>query len=82
MGITVWDPSSKVNHLSKVICDSKIITEFTRSNSSTRIDRSVLMTYIKVSKDKKTLADELIKRTSSMLDETESKTVHKDEEED
>ena len=82
MRITVWDPSSKVNHLSKVIWDSKIIAEFTRSISSTRIDKSVLMTDIKVSKDKKTLADELIKRTSSMLDEIESKTVHKDEEGD
>ena len=28
----------------------------------------------------KTLADELIERTSSMLNEIESKTVHKDEE--
>ena len=82
MRITVWDPSSKVNHLSKVIWDSKIITEFTRSISSTRIDKSVLMTDIKVSKDKKTLTDELIKRTSSMLDKIESKTVHKDEEGD
>ena len=35
----------------------------------------------KISKDKK-LADGLIERTSSMLDETESKTVHKDEEGD
>ena len=30
----------------------------------------------------KTLADGLIERTSSMLDEIESKTVHKDEEGD
>ena len=30
----------------------------------------------------KTLADGLIERTSSMLDETGSKTVHKDEEGD
>ena len=30
----------------------------------------------------KTLADGLIERTSSTLDETESKTVHKDEEGD
>ena len=40
------------------------------------------MMDIKVSKDKKTLADGLIKRTSSMLDEIESKTVHKAEEGD
>ena len=39
------------------------------------------MMDIKVSKDK-TLADGLIKRTSSMLDETESKTVHNTEEGD
>ena len=36
---------------------------------------------LKLSKTK-TLADELIKRTSSMLDEMESKMVHKDEEAD
>ena len=35
------------------------------------------MMDIKVSKDK--TADELIERTSPMLDEIESKTVHKDE---
>ena len=29
MRITVWDPRRKVNHLSKVIGDRKIITEFT-----------------------------------------------------
>ena len=40
------------------------------------------MMDIKVSKDKKALTDELIKRTSSMLDKIESKTVHKDEEGD
>ena len=36
---------------------------------------------VKVSEDK-TLADGLIERTLSMLDKTESKTVHKDEEGD
>ena len=36
---------------------------------------------LKLSKTK-ALADELIKRTSSMLDEMESKMVHKDEEGD
>ena len=46
MRITVWDPSRKVDHLSKVI------TEFTRSISSTRIGKPVLMMDIKVSKDK------------------------------
>ena len=34
---TVWDPSRKVNSLSKVASDRKIITELTRSISSTRI---------------------------------------------
>ena len=38
MGITVWDPSRKVNHL-------------TSSISSTRIDKSVLVMDVKVSKD-------------------------------
>ena len=39
------------------------------------------MMDVKVSEDK-TLADGLIERTLSMLDKTESKTVHKDEEGD
>ena len=39
------------------------------------------MMDVKVSKDK-TLADGLIERNSSMLDEIESKTVHKNEEGD
>ena len=49
--ITVWNPSRKVNHLSKVVWDRKIITEFTRSLSSTRIRWPVLMMDIRVSKD-------------------------------
>ena len=52
MRISVWDLHRKVNHLSKVICDRKIITEFTRLISSTRIGKPVLMMDIKVSKDK------------------------------
>ena len=52
MGITVWNPSRKVNHLSKIIWDRKTITEFTRSISSTRIGKPVLMMDVKVSKDK------------------------------
>ena len=52
MRITVWDPCRKVNHLSKVIWDRKIIAEFTRSISSTRIGKPVLMMEVKVSKDK------------------------------
>ena len=39
------------------------------------------MIDVKVSKTN-TLADVLIKRTSSMVDEIESKTVHKDKEND
>ena len=39
------------------------------------------MMDIKVSKTK-TLADGLIERTSSMLDDIEAKTVHKDKESD
>ena len=52
MRISVWDPSRKRNYLSKVIWDRKIITEFTRSISSTRIGKPVLMMDVKVSKDK------------------------------
>ena len=48
---TVWNPSRKVNHLSKVIWNRKIITEF-RSVSSSRIGKPVFMMEVKVSKDK------------------------------
>ena len=41
--------------------------------------KRLFMMDVKASKDK-TLADGLIERTSSMLDNIESKTVHKDEE--
>ena len=51
-GLWVWDLSRKVNHLSMVIWDRKIIAEFTRSISSTRIDKPVLMMNVKVSKNK------------------------------
>ena len=76
MRITVWDPSRKVNHLSKVVWERKIITEFTKYISSTRIGKPVLMMDVKVSKDKN------ISRTSSILDEIESKTMHNDKEGD
>ena len=52
MRITVWDPSRKVNYLSKVIRGRKIITKFTRSIGSTRIGKPVVMMDVKVSKDK------------------------------
>ena len=52
MRITVWDLSRKVNHLIKVILKRKVITEFTKSISSTRIGKLVFMMDVKVSKDK------------------------------
>ena len=52
MRITVVDPSRKVNHLRKAIGDRKIIIEFTRSISSTRICKPVLMMDVKITKDK------------------------------
>ena len=58
-----------------------MITEFTSSISSTTIGHPVLMMDVKVSKEKK-LADRLIEKTSSVLDEIESKAVQKAEEGD
>ena len=52
MRIAVWDPSRKVNHLSKVIRERKVIIEFTKLISSTRIDKLILTIDVKVSKDK------------------------------
>ena len=52
MKMTVWDPSRKDNDLSKVIWDKKVMTEFTRLISSTRIGMPVLMMDVKVSKNK------------------------------
>ena len=66
MVITVWDPSMKVNYLSKIVWDSKIITEFTS-----------LSAQPEDSKDK--YISRLTERTWSMSDEVESKTVQKDE---
>ena len=43
MRITVWDLSRKVNHLKNIIWDRNIITEFTKSISSTRIGSPVLI---------------------------------------
>ena len=70
-GLWEWQSEIRVGKLSIWVRSF----EFTRSISSTRIGKPVLMIDIKVSK-------ELIKRTSSMLDETESKTMHKDREGD
>ena len=63
MRITAWHPSRKVNHLSKVTWERKIIIEFTRLVSFTRIGKSVLMIKSHLTK---ILADGLIKRTSSV----------------
>ena len=79
--ITVWDPNRKVNHLSKVVCDIKIITEFTKSISSTRIGKPILMN-IKVFKDKHFSRRWVDGENLSMLDEIEFKTMHKDKESD
>ena len=70
--------SVKTDDQSLVATLRKIITEFTRLISLTRIGKPVLMTYV-VSKDKNSRW--LIERTS-LLDEIESKTMHKDEEGD
>ena len=52
MRITVWDPSRKFNHLSKVVRD-RSITEFTRSISCTRIGYSQSLWWaLKSPKDK------------------------------
>ena len=45
--ITVCDLSRKVNSLSKVVWDWKIITEFTRSINSTRIGKKVKRVWFK-----------------------------------
>ena len=52
MTVTVRNLTRKLDHLSKVIWDRKIITEFTGSISFTTIGKPVLMMNIKVSKDK------------------------------
>ena len=58
----------------------KIITEFTRSISSTRMRKPVFIyDDVKVSKDKH-ISRSADWETSSMLDEIESKAVHKDQE--
>ena len=46
---SVWDPSRKVNQLSKVIWD---ITEFTRSISFIKIGKSIRMIGVNICKDK------------------------------
>ena len=69
--VTVRDPSREINHLNKVILDGKIIAEFTRSISSTSIGLPVLMIDVKICN--------LIQKTLSMLDEIETKIMHKDE---
>ena len=81
MRITVKDLSRKVKHLNKVIGDRKIITEFTRSISLTRIGEPILMIDIKVSKEKH-ISRWADRENLISVDEIESKTVHNDEEGD
>ena len=50
--IRTWNVSRKAKHLSKVIWDRSIIKDFTRSISSIRIGKPVLIMNVKVSKDK------------------------------
>ena len=52
MRVTVRDPSKNVNHVSNVVGYRKIIIEFTRSLSSTKIGYPVLMMDAEVSRDK------------------------------
>ena len=69
----LWESQSGISVgklMSKVVWDRKIITEFTKSISSTRIGKPVLLME---SPKTKTIADGLIERTSSMLDKTELK---------
>ena len=70
----LWESQSGIR-------DRKNIAELTRSISSTRIGKSVLMVDVNSPKTTK-LQDGLVKRTSSMLDEIESKTMQKDKEGD
>ena len=55
------------------------MAKLTRCISSTRIGSPVLKMDVKVSKEISRLADGLIKRTSSVLDEIDSKAVHEEE---
>ena len=79
MRITIWDPSRKVSHLSKVAWSRKIIRvhhiyQFHQNSLASPSDGKSAKTN--------TLADGLINRTLSMLGEIESTTVHKDTEGD
>ena len=47
VSVTVSDLSRKVNHLSNVVQDGKITTEFARSTSSSRIGYSSLSWTLK-----------------------------------
>ena len=79
--MTAWYVSRKVNHVSKIDWDRKIITEFTRYISSTGIGKSVFMMVVEVCKDKN-ISRWVDRENLIMLDKVESKTVHKDEESD
>ena len=76
-----YDSESEAGVRGGVIWNRKIIGEFTRSISSTKIAYPALMMNAKSPKIN-LLADGLIERTSSILDEIASNTVHKDKEGD
>ena len=52
MRIRFWNQSRKINHLSEVVRDRKNITEFTKSISSTRIGKLLVILDVKGTKDK------------------------------
>ena len=77
----LWESQSGIRVGKLTIWVRSFITEFTRPISSTRIVKPVLMMGIKVSKNKH-ISRWVDQENLSMLDEIESKTVHKDEEGD
>ena len=68
MRVIVRDQSRKTNHLSGLSVPPELVSQS--------------LSWTLESPKTNTLADGLIQRTSSILDETVSKTVHKDEEND
>ena len=80
--ITARGSSRKANHLVKVVWETNIITEFSRSLvSPEKINQSLWRTlkFQKKKKKKKKISDGLIDRNSSMLHEITSRTVHKEQ---
>ena len=75
--VPVRDWSSKVNHLSR-----SFKKNYNTVHQVYQFDKSRLASHLMDIKVTNTLADGLIGRTSSMLDEIESKNMHKDKEGD